>query len=90
VQFFVGREDIVEQIEERCTRSLEDAEGGGATIGAMSLLQGPPGAGKSAILCGTTRRWEELGEKSPVTVKLWYNELNNEALVTGMIAETAR
>jgi len=54
------------------------------------LVQGPPGAGKSAILCGPTRRWEELGEKSPVTVKLRYNELNNEALVTGMIAEAAR
>jgi len=43
-------------------------------------------AGRAGGLVGR----EELGEKSPVMLKLWYNELNNEALVTEMIAEAAR
>jgi len=88
--FFAGRGAIIEQIERSCAASLDEARRGKATVGATFLLQGPPGAGKSAILWEILRRWKELKRKSPAVVKLRYNELNNEALVTEMIAEAAR
>ena len=48
--FFVGRAGEIEDIERVLARALRHAEAGQRSAGATRLIQGAPGAGKSALL----------------------------------------
>jgi len=89
-KFFVGRQDILDHVEDVCAQSLKDACEGKPTVAATFLFQGAPGAGKSAILWELKRRWERRGKGAPIMVKMKFEELENTALVAETIAEAAR
>ncbi len=94
--FFVGRKDIIAGIETTVadidSRIKADTSGTGLQPGKTLtsqdtwLIQGAPGAGKSALLSHLESIWAAR-EGGPVTVRIDPNNLRNETIVTGIIAD---
>ena len=94
--FFVGRTDIiagiettVADIESRIKAETSDTglqPGKILTSQDTWLIQGAPGAGKSALLSHLESIWAAR-EGGPVTVRIDPNNLRNETVVTGIIAD---
>lgn len=89
--FFAGRDREIAAIDALCVRALTHARAGAGMQGATQLIQGAPGAGKTALLSEMARRWA-LGETlrnaaAPVAVQVYVGELANEAVVAARIAE---
>ncbi len=94
--FFVGRRDIVAGIETTVadieSRIKAETSDTGLQPGKILtsqdtwLIQGAPGAGKSALLSHLESNWARR-EGGPVTVRIFPNNLRNETIVTGMIAD---
>ena len=94
--FFVGRTDIiagiettVADIESRIKAETSDTglqPGKILTSQDTWLIQGAPGAGKSALLSHLESIWGAR-EGGPVTVRIDPNNLRNETIVTGIIAD---
>ena len=59
--FFVGRADETEDIERALARALRHAQAGQRSAGATRLIQGAPGAGKSALLAHLEKKWTQAG-----------------------------
>ena len=49
-RFFVGREAQIRDIEQACADAMAEYRAGGKLAGATRLIQGAPGAGKTALL----------------------------------------
>ncbi len=49
-RFFVGREPQIRDIEQACADAMAEYRAGGKLAGATRLIQGAPGAGKTALL----------------------------------------
>ncbi len=93
-EFFVGRKREIRFVERLCRKMIDRARSGGKAVkGATLLLQGAPGAGKTAILEELESRWNGVPEskrakrRTPMVVRLATHELADEALVTMAIAE---
>ena len=94
--FFAGRRDIiagiettVADIESRIKAETSDTglqPGKILTSQDTWLTQGAPGAGKSALLSHLESICAAR-EGGPVTVRIFPNNLRNETIVTGMIAD---
>ncbi len=89
--FFAGRDREIATIDALCDRALARARAGAGMQGATQLIQGAPGAGKTALLSEMARRWA-LGKTpqdtaAPVAVQVYVGELANEAIVAARIAE---
>jgi len=89
--FFVGREDEIAELEYACEETFECVRRGeAATEGATALLQGAPGAGKTAILSELQRRWRLSLTKEyrpPVAIRLTVGQMSDEATVATAVAE---
>ncbi len=93
--FFVGRKDIIAGIEttvadidSRIRAATSDTglqPGKTLTSQDTWLIQGAPGAGKSALLSHLENIWA-MREDGPVTVRVHPNDLRNENNVTRAIA----
>ncbi len=55
---FVGRQDIFELIEANCQEALLSARENTAAAGLTIVLQGAPGAGKTAVLSHLAMEWD--------------------------------
>ena len=102
--FFVGRGDIIAAVEDRCREAVRECSvKGGCLEGATRLVQGAPGAGKTALLSEMKRRWcaaanergaldrllDRLvrGKGIPVAVDVRFDELEDEGTVAKAIAD---
>ncbi len=86
--FFVGREAQIGQIERRCARTLAQVRRGEPAIeGPTRLLQGAPGAGKTAVLSELRQRWKARGRSAPVAVIAQVDELEDPTRIAILIAE---
>ena len=85
--FFVGRTDVIADIENNCLRRFKNWQLSkpAAMAGATRLIQGAPGAGKTAILDFLTERWRE-NPKAPFTVRANAKVLADESLLAAKIA----
>ena len=72
--FFVGRAAVLDDIEWTCGQALRDYRSGRRTEDATRLIQGAPGAGKTAILGFLEDKWNARrrdGDRTaPVAVRL--------------------
>ncbi len=88
--FFAGRKDRMDAVERLCAEALAVARKGEAMGGATQLIQGAPGAGKTALLSEMARRWTNgespHGAAAPVPVTVFPGELADEATVAAKIA----
>ncbi len=94
--FFVGREDIIAGIESTVagiesrirTGSSETGLQPGQAIASQKtwLIQGAPGAGKSALLSHLQNRWKAR-DNGPVVVEVEPKDLSDESEVTRTIAD---
>ena len=55
---FVGRQDIIQAIETNCRGAMRSVGNGENASGETFLVQGAPGAGKSALLAHLVQRWD--------------------------------
>ena len=55
---FVGRQDTISAIEANCRDALWSVRNGENASGQTFLVQGAPGAGKSALLAHLVKRWD--------------------------------
>jgi len=92
-EFFVGREDEIEHVEDLCIRMIDRARSGDLVVDGPTLLfQGAPGAGKTSVLKELVRRWngvpagERVTRRVPVVVRRSYRQLANPAGVATAIA----
>ncbi len=87
--FFAGRKDRMDAVERLCAEALAVARKGEAMGGATQLIQGAPGAGKTALLSEMARRWTNgespHGAAAPVPVAVFPGELADEATVAAKI-----
>ena len=94
--FFVGRKREISTVERLCAQALEASRpglGARGRRGLTRLVQGAPGAGKSALLAELTRRWTAAvfgaaGKggpgsllSTPLPVELEWDELLSEEAV---------
>jgi len=93
-EFFVGREAPIGAVMELCAEAMDRRGEGKGYRGITRVLQGAPGAGKTAILCELEKRWSACVEKVkkdprgiPRPVWLSYQYLQSEAEVTWQIAK---
>ena len=72
--FFVGRSEVLEDIEWTCSQAFQDYRAGRRTEDATRLIQGAPGAGKTAILGFLEERWNARrrdGDRTaPIAIRL--------------------
>ncbi len=83
---------MIEEVERLCEDTCHLAASGERVIeGATRLLQGAPGAGKTAILSRLKRKWREDGVAKkrhvPIVVELNAGNLSDPARVATAIAE---
>ncbi len=90
-QFFVGRDRQISEVERLCARTLAQVRKMEPAVeGATQLVQGAPGAGKTAILSELRRRWEARGGSAPVAVVAQVADLADTARIAILIAEAVR
>ena len=73
--FFVGRAGEIEDIERAAARALRHAQAGQRSAGATRLVQGAPGAGKSALLAHLEEKWSRAGREAPHVLPVYLEEL---------------
>ena len=73
--FFVGRAEETEDIERALARALRHAQAGQRSAGATRLIQGAPGAGKSALLAHLEEKWTQAGRQAPHVLSVYLEEL---------------
>ena len=73
--FFVGRAGEIEDIERALARALRHAKAGQRSAGATRLIQGAPGAGKSALLARLEEKWSQAGGRAPHVLSVYLEEL---------------
>ena len=66
---FVGRQDIIQDIEANCRAAMRRVRNGEKAAGKTFLIQGAPGAGKSALLSHLVKRWDGR-EGCPMVLEL--------------------
>ncbi len=86
-RFFVGRADLIDLVEGACAIAKKAFKDGESFEGATLLLQGAPGAGKTALLTELRQRWEKAGGTAPTAVKIRPAHLEDPAEVAGRVAE---
>ena len=84
--FFVGRAGEIEDIERALTRALRHAHAGQRSAGATRLIQGAPGAGKSALLAHLEETWTQASPRSPHVLLVYLGELANPDRIAQAIA----
>ena len=75
--FFAGREAEIEGIEDACASVLDAARTGRLPRGETRIVQGAPGAGKTALLARLQEKWAEE-EDSPAAAELQIDVLDSE------------
>jgi len=86
--FFTGREEILSLVTEHCQEALELAREGKALQGNTILLQGAPGAGKTAILTELKTRFEK-DESLPAPLMISANDTPDPDEILRRIARKA-
>ena len=87
--FFVGRTIQVDYIERTCDLALRRFREGAALAGATVLIQGAPGAGKTALLSHLRKKWSMADtESAPAALYVDPSELGDPAAIMTRIAET--
>ncbi len=66
---------------------MEHAKAGKGLTGATRVLQGAPGADRTAILSRPERLWEERGKTAPATVRVDVEDLEDMAGIVTRMAE---
>ena len=84
--FFVGRAGEIEDIERALARALRHAQAGQRSAGATRLIQGAPGAGKSALLAHLEEKWTQAGRQAPHVLLVHLGELADPDRVAQAIA----
>ncbi len=84
--FFVGRAGEIEDIERALARALRHAQAGQRSAGATRLIQGAPGAGKSALLAHLEEKWTQAGRQAPHVLLVHLGELADPNRVAQAIA----
>ena len=72
--FFVGRTAQIEDIEQQAAHMLRQTRTGSRPAGATRLVQGAPGAGKSALLAHLERKWA-ADDGAPQARMVWLGQL---------------
>ncbi len=85
--FFTGRSAQIDAMEETCERALEGFSEGQPETGATHLIQGAPGAGKTALLHELSRRWTERGAGAPLPLFMEFDTLYRKESLVLEIAE---
>lgn len=84
--FFVGRAGEIEDIERALARALRHAQAGQRSAGATRLIQGAPGAGKSALLAHLEEKWTQAGGQAPYVLSVYLEELADPDRIAQAIA----
>ena len=84
--FFAGRVAEIEDIEGACASALSAARAGRLPRGETRLLQGAPGAGKTALLAHLQQKWAEE-EDAPAAAELHVDVLDSERTLALKIVE---
>ncbi len=84
--FFVGRESEIRDVERTCERVMQHVTKGESLKSVTRLLQGAPGAGKTAILSHLQQRWRQQGKAAPVALRIDVEDLDD---VEGTVIEIA-
>ena len=84
--FFVGRAGEIEDIERALARALRHARAGQRSAGATRLIQGAPGAGKSALLAHLEEKWAQAGGQAPYVLSVYLEELADPDRIAQAIA----
>ena len=73
--FFVGRSALIDDIERAAASALRNALAGWRYASATRLIQGAPGAGKSALLAHLEEKWSRAGREAPHVLPVYLEEL---------------
>ena len=84
--FFVGRAGEIEDIERALARALRHAQAGQRSAGATRLIQGAPGAGKSALLAHLEEKWTQAGPRAPHVLPVYLEDLTEPDCIARTIA----
>ena len=84
--FFVGRDDEIDDIERALARALRHAQSGQRSAGATRLIQGAPGAGKSALLARLEEKWTQAGPPAPHVLLVHLGELADPDRIAEAVA----
>ena len=84
--FFVGRAGEIEDIERALARALRHAQAGQRSAGATRLIQGAPGAGKSALLAHLKEKWAQAGPRAPHVLPVYLEDLTEPDCIARTIA----
>ncbi len=86
--FFVGRSTQVEYVERTCDLAFRRFREGTALAGATVLIQGAPGAGKTALLKHLREKWAMADAAlAPAALYVDPSELGDPAAIMTRIAE---
>ncbi len=80
---FVGRRDVIDDLTDR----LDGLAGGGATQGATHVVQGAPGAGKTAVMHELVKRWRNHPAKPVVAWVKARDFASSNALLARLLAD---
>ena len=86
-RFFVGREKQIADVEGICDLALRRFREGSALAGSTLLIQGAPGAGKTALLKYLEERWSRFGSGQPMALIVDRRRLANPTSLAFDIAE---
>ena len=84
--FFVGRSALIEDIERAAASALRNASAGLRYASPTQLIQGAPGAGKSALLAHLEQKWSLAGKAAPHVLPVHLGELANPDRIAQAIA----
>ncbi len=85
-RFFVGREREIGDIAAACSRAFERAGEGRLPAGTTRIVQGAPGAGKTALLTRLQEIWDGDGT-APIAVRLPLSDLLSRCALAMKIVE---
>ena len=84
--FFVGRSALIEDIERAAASALRNASAGWRYASPTRLIQGAPGAGKSALLAHLEQKWSLAGKAAPHVLPVHLEELADPDRIAQAIA----
>lgn len=84
--FFVGRSALIEDIERAAASALRNASAGWRYASPTRLIQGAPGAGKSALLAHLEQKWSLAGKAAPYALPVHLEELADPNRIAQAIA----
>ena len=86
-RFFVGRREEFLEIDDLCARVMDGFRCGWPVTGTTRVIQGAPGAGKTAMLHELEGRWKDTGATAPIAVRLQKTMLDDvDERITGAVA----